>query len=54
MNNIYFKEKVVVTPMGDKYCGLLATGEISAVVILRGGAIFEVDPTIVIWLLTVH
>jgi uridine kinase len=44
MNNVYFKEKVVETPVGNKYNGLLATGEISAVVILRGGAIFEVKP----------
>lgn len=42
MNNVYFKEKIVETPMGNTYKGLLATGEISAVVILRGGAIFEV------------
>jgi uridine kinase len=44
MNNVYFKDKVVETPTGNRYNGLLATGEISAVVILRGGAIFEVKP----------
>jgi hypothetical protein len=42
MNNIYFKENIVETPLGNKYHGLLATGEISAVIILRAGATFEV------------
>jgi len=41
MNNVYFKEMVVETPVGNEYHGLLATGEISAVVILRAGAVFE-------------
>jgi len=41
MNNIYFKEQEVSTPAGNVYHGLLATGEISAVIILRAGAAFE-------------
>ncbi|RFU32882.1 hypothetical protein B7463_g3452, partial [Scytalidium lignicola] len=41
MNNIYFAEKVVQTATGHKYCGLISTGETSAVVILRGGAALE-------------
>jgi len=41
MNNVYFKEMVVETPIGNEYHGLVATGEISAVVILRAGAVFE-------------
>jgi uridine kinase len=44
MNNIHFKQKVVETPAGDKYAGLLATGETSAVIVLRAGASFEVSP----------
>lgn len=42
MNNIYFKEKVVETPVGTSYHGLLAAGETSAVIVLRAGATFEV------------
>lgn len=41
MNNVYFKETTVVTPVGTKYHGLAATGETSAVVILRAGSVFE-------------
>ncbi|KAH7355185.1 uridine-cytidine kinase-like protein-like 1 [Rhexocercosporidium sp. MPI-PUGE-AT-0058] len=41
MNKIYFKEKVVKTPTGNKYHGLQATGQTSAVVILRAGSAFE-------------
>jgi uracil phosphoribosyltransferase len=46
MNSIYFKEIIVETPVGNKYQGLLATGEISAVIILRAGATFEVCPIV--------
>jgi uridine kinase len=42
MNNIYFKEKSVETPVGNKYRGLSPTGEVSAVIVLRAGAAFEV------------
>lgn len=41
MNNIYFRETVVVTPAGNIYHGLVSSGEISAVTILRAGAAFE-------------
>lgn len=41
MNNIYFTEKSVETPAGNKYHGLEAIGETSAVVILRAGSVFE-------------
>lgn len=41
MNNVYFKEVTVTTPVGTKYHGLAATGETSAVVILRAGSVFE-------------
>jgi uridine kinase len=41
MNNVYFKETTVVTPVGTKYHGLTAIGETSAVVILRAGSVFE-------------
>ncbi|PSS10813.1 hypothetical protein M430DRAFT_37011 [Amorphotheca resinae ATCC 22711] len=41
MNNVYFKEKTVETPVGNKYRGLSPTGEVSAVIVLRAGAAFE-------------
>ncbi|EHK96726.1 putative Uridine-cytidine kinase-like 1 [Glarea lozoyensis 74030] len=41
MNNVYFKEKTIQTPTGNRYHGLTATGETSAVVILRAGSTFE-------------
>lgn len=41
LNNSHFKEKVVETPQGYKYQGLTAKGEVSAVIVLRGGATFE-------------
>ncbi|KAE9371486.1 uridine kinase [Stipitochalara longipes BDJ] len=41
MNNVYFKEITVVTPVGTNYHGLTAIGETSAVVILRAGSVFE-------------
>ncbi|KAI1336624.1 uridine kinase [Xylariaceae sp. FL0016] len=41
LNNVHFKELAVQTPAGNKYCGLTAKGEVSAVVILRGGATLE-------------
>ncbi|KAL2070440.1 hypothetical protein VTL71DRAFT_13466, partial [Oculimacula yallundae] len=41
MNKIYFKEKIIETPTGNKYRGLQALGETSAVIILRAGAAFE-------------
>src|ERR1035437_4675953 len=41
MNNVYFRETTVQTPTGKPYDGLVATGETSAVVILRAGSAFE-------------
>ena len=41
MNNVYFKETTVETPIGNKYQGLAPIGETSAVVILRAGSVFE-------------
>ncbi|KAI5923658.1 uridine kinase [Camillea tinctor] len=41
LNNVHFKELTVETPAGNKYCGLTPKGEVSAVIILRGGATFE-------------
>jgi uridine kinase len=41
LNNVHFKEKVIETPQGYKYRGLTAKGEVSAVIVLRGGATFE-------------
>jgi uracil phosphoribosyltransferase len=42
MNNIDFKEHTIETPVGNEYHGLETTGEISAVVVLRAGGVFEV------------
>lgn len=41
MNNIHFKEAIVKTPIGNTYHGLHATGEVSAVIILRAGSAME-------------
>lgn len=41
MNNLCFKESRVETPIGTQYQGLVATGEVSAVVILRAGGALE-------------
>jgi len=41
MNNVHFKEQTVETPVGNQYRGLQATGEISAVTVLRAGGAFE-------------
>lgn len=41
MNNIFFRPKTATTPQGNTYSGLVATGEISAIVILRAGSAFE-------------
>ncbi|TVY48714.1 Uridine-cytidine kinase-like [Lachnellula occidentalis] len=41
LNNIYFESVTIETPTGNKYHGLHATGETSAVVILRAGSTFE-------------
>ena len=41
MNNVQFDSKTVETSAGTLYKGLQATGEISAVIILRAGSAFE-------------
>ncbi|ORY59714.1 uridine kinase [Pseudomassariella vexata] len=41
LNNVHFKEQVIQTPQGYRYQGLTAKGEVSAVIVLRGGATFE-------------
>ncbi|KAK3174618.1 hypothetical protein OEA41_001864 [Lepraria neglecta] len=41
MENIHFNGKKVETPQGNKYKGLTMAGEVSAVVILRGGSCLE-------------
>ncbi|KAI1373242.1 uridine kinase [Hypoxylon crocopeplum] len=41
LNNVHFKELTVETPAGWRYDGLTAKGEVSAVLVLRGGAAFE-------------
>ncbi|KAJ1331677.1 uridine kinase [Microdochium nivale] len=41
LNNAHFESKVVVTSAGYKYRGLVGQGEVSAVIVLRGGATFE-------------
>ncbi|KAI1261065.1 uridine kinase [Xylariaceae sp. FL1019] len=41
LNNVHFKELTVQTSAGVPYHGLAAKGEVSAVLVLRGGATFE-------------
>ena len=41
LNNAHFQEKAINTPQGHQYHGLTAKGEVSAVIVLRGGATFE-------------
>lgn len=41
LNNVHFKECTVETPSGLPYHGLAPKGEVSAVLVLRGGATFE-------------
>ena len=41
MENVHFNGKEVETPQGSKYKGLTMAGEVSAVVILRGGSCLE-------------
>ncbi|RDW69586.1 putative uridine kinase [Coleophoma cylindrospora] len=41
MNNALFKEKTVETSAGNQYNGLVSTGAVSAVVILRAGSTME-------------
>ncbi|RYP34644.1 hypothetical protein DL767_004204 [Monosporascus sp. MG133] len=41
LNKVHFKELMVETPTGHEYQGLTPKGEVSAVIVLRGGAAFE-------------
>ena len=41
MENVHFESNIVETPQGSKYQGLAMEGEVSAVVILRGGSCLE-------------
>ena len=41
MDNLHFKAVEVTSPQGSTYNGLQMDGEVSAVIILRGGSCFE-------------
>ncbi|KFA48847.1 hypothetical protein S40293_01565, partial [Stachybotrys chartarum IBT 40293] len=41
LNNVQFREHTIVTPQGGKYNGLEPKGEVSAVIVLRGGSALE-------------
>ncbi|KAH6668624.1 uridine kinase [Plectosphaerella plurivora] len=41
LNNVRFSGKTIQTPAGYKYNGLTPDGEVTAVLVLRGGAAFE-------------
>jgi uridine kinase len=41
LNNVQFTETVIETPGGNLYHGLKAKGEVSSVIVLRGGSAFE-------------
>jgi len=41
LNNVQFQSLTVETPQGHKYQGLTSKGEVSAVIVLRGGSAFE-------------
>lgn len=41
LNNVQFRSLTIETPQGQKYCGLAPKGEVSAVIVLRGGSAFE-------------
>jgi uridine kinase len=41
LNNIPFAPATITTPQGYKYAGLRARGQVSAVILLRGGAALE-------------
>ena len=42
MENVHFESRTVETPQGSNYNGLAIVGEVSAVVMLRGGSCLEV------------
>lgn len=41
MNNVQFQSHSISTPQGNVYNGLSPKGEVSAVIVLRGGSAFE-------------
>jgi len=41
LNNVQFTATTIETPQGYKYQGLKSKGEVSAVIVLRGGSAFE-------------
>jgi uridine kinase len=41
LNNVQFQSLTIETPQGRKYHGLASKGEVSAVIVLRGGSAFE-------------
>ncbi|KOS20634.1 Uridine-cytidine kinase-like 1 [Escovopsis weberi] len=41
LNNVHFEETIIETPQGHNYRGLKPKGEVSAVIVLRGGSAFE-------------
>lgn len=41
LNNVHFRSLTIETPQGYKYQGLAPKGEVSAVIVLRGGSAFE-------------
>ncbi|KAK0701630.1 uridine kinase family-domain-containing protein [Lasiosphaeria miniovina] len=41
LNNVTFASSTIVTPQGYKYAGLKSRGEVSAIILLRGGAALE-------------
>ncbi|KAM0561319.1 hypothetical protein ACHAPJ_003198 [Fusarium lateritium] len=41
LNNAHFEAKNIVTPQGYEYKGLVSTGEVCAIIVLRGGSAFE-------------
>lgn len=41
LNNVHFRSLMIETPQGNNYQGLAAKGEVSAVIVLRGGSAFE-------------
>ncbi|KAK2479905.1 hypothetical protein H9L39_09279 [Fusarium oxysporum f. sp. albedinis] len=41
LNNAHFEAKNIVTPQEYEYKGLVSTGEVCAVIVLRGGSAFE-------------
>lgn len=41
LNNVHYRSLTIKTPTGHEYNGLAPKGEVSAVIVLRGGSAFE-------------